>query len=75
MKRMIVTMLACLMMVGDIIGTCNLERVENKYKKLYQENHHTLLAQAKAMVLCREMLPNAKIGPAPNISYVYPAAC
>ena len=27
------------------------------------------------MVLCHEMLPNAKIGPAPNISYVYPATC
>ena len=34
-----------------------------------------LVAQAKAMVLCHEMLPNAKIGPAPNISYVYPATC
>lgn len=34
-----------------------------------------LLAQAKAMKLCHDMLPNAKIGPAPNISLVYPASC
>ena len=34
-----------------------------------------LLAQAKSMNLCHEMLPNAKIGPAPNIALVYPATC
>ena len=34
-----------------------------------------LVAQAKAMALCHEMLPGAKIGPAPNISLVYPASC
>lgn len=64
-----------LTLVGEVIGTCNLEGVENKYKKLYQENHHMLLAQAKAMKLCHEMIPGAKIGPAPNISLVYPATC
>lgn len=64
-----------LTLVGEVIGTCNLEGVKNKYKKLYQENHHMLLAQAKAMKLCHEMLPEAKIGPAPNISLIYPASC
>lgn len=64
-----------LTLVGDVIGTCNLHGVTNKYKKLYQENHHMLLAQAKAMKLCHEMLPGAKIGPAPNISLIYPASC
>ena len=64
-----------LTLVGEVLGTCNLEGVENKYKKIYQENHHMLLAQAKAMILCHEMLPDAKIGPAPNISLVYPASC
>lgn len=34
-----------------------------------------LLAQAKVMKLCHEMIPCAKIGPAPNISLVYPASC
>ncbi len=64
-----------LTLVGDVIGTGSTEGVENKYKKLYQDNHHMLLAQAKAMKLCHEMLPDAKIGPAPNISLVYPASC
>lgn len=64
-----------LTLVGDVIGTTNTEGVANKYKKLYQENHHMLLAQTKAMKLCHEMLPNAKIGPAPNISLVYAASC
>ncbi len=64
-----------LTLVGEVIGTSDLSAVENKYKKVYQENHHMLLAQAKAMKLCHEMLPNAKIGPAPNISLVYPASC
>lgn len=46
----------------------------NPMKDLYQSNHHMLLAQAKAMKLCHDMFPSAKIGPAPNISTVYPAS-
>lgn len=42
-------------------------------QQLYLENHHMLLAQAGAMKLCHEMLPKAKIGPAPNIACVYAA--
>lgn len=64
-----------LTLVGDVIGTTSTEGAANKYKKLYQDNHHMLLAQAKAMKLCHEMLPDAKIGPAPNISLVYAASC
>lgn len=44
-------------------------------RELYQQNHHMFLAQAKAMVLCHQMLPGAKIGPAPNIVSVYAATC
>lgn len=40
---------------------------------LYQMNHNMLLAQAKTMILCHETLPHTKIGPAPNISVIYPA--
>ncbi len=40
----------------------------------YQMNHHMLLAQARAMIACHEMLPDAKIAPAPNITVVYPAS-
>lgn len=51
------------------------EGVANIQKELYQQNHHMMLAQARAMALCHEMVPGAKIGPAPNISAVYPASC
>ena len=65
-----------LTLVGPVIGTLRLpENCKNVLKETYQQNHHMLLAQAKAMVLCHKMLPNAKIGPAPNISLVYPASC
>jgi 6-phospho-beta-glucosidase len=59
---------------GDIIGTTTLTGPD-KYKSLYQQNHHMLVAQAKAMALCHEMVENGKIGPAPNISLAYPASC
>lgn len=65
-----------LTLVGPVIGTLYVpEGTTNLTKEIYQQNHHQLVAQAKAMVLCHEMLPNAKIGPAPNISLVYAASC
>ncbi|WP_019615421.1 glycoside hydrolase family 1 protein [Psychromonas ossibalaenae] len=60
---------------GDALGTSNSADVENPLQDLYQQNHHMLLAQAKVMVLCHEMLAGAKIGPAPNIASIYPASC
>lgn len=39
---------------------------------VYQANHHMLVAQSAVMALCHAMLPEAKIGPAPNISYAMP---
>ncbi len=42
-------------------------------KNLWQANHNMLLAQAKAMKACHEMC-SAKIGPAPNITAIYPAS-
>ena len=43
-------------------------------KQKYQVNHHMLLAQARAMIACHEMLPDSKVAPAPNITCVYPAS-
>ena len=63
-----------LILSGDIIGTTTLTGPE-KYKSLYQQNHHMLVAHAKAMALCHEMVEGGKIGPAPNISLAYPASC
>lgn len=42
---------------------------------LYNDAHRQLVAQAKAIQLCHEMCPNAKIGPAPNITTSYPKTC
>ena len=65
-----------LTLVGPTIGTLIVpENTTNLTKEIYQQNHHQLVAQAKAMTLCHEMLPGAKIGPAPNIGLVYPASC
>jgi 6-phospho-beta-glucosidase len=58
---------------GDAIGTVD-PNLENPKKELYQQNHHMLLAQAKAINLCHQMIPDAKIGPAPNIVSIYPAS-
>lgn len=44
-------------------------------KELYQQNHHLMLAQARAMKLCHEMCPRAKIGPALNLTAMYPETC
>ncbi|MFT3877480.1 MAG: glycoside hydrolase family 1 protein [Propioniciclava sp.] len=39
---------------------------------LYQANHHMLVAQSAVMALCHQVLPEAKIGPAPNIGLAMP---
>ena len=64
-----------LTLVGPLIGTLHIPPgTENLTREIYRQNHHQLVAQAKAMQLCHKMLPGAKIGPAPNISLVYPAS-
>ncbi len=65
-----------LTLCGPVIGTLTIpEGTTNILKETYQQNHHMLVAQAKSMALCHAMLPKAKIGPAPNISLIYPASC
>lgn len=44
-------------------------------KELYQQNHNMFVASAKAIMLCHSMCPDAKIGPAPNITAIYPEKC
>ncbi|MFL2079885.1 glycoside hydrolase family 1 protein [Marinilactibacillus psychrotolerans] len=56
---------------GSAIGTAN-DKASNVKKDLYQQNHYMLVAQSKVMKMCHDMCPHAKIGPAPNISEVYP---
>lgn len=52
-------------------GTGNIQSLQT----LYNEAHVQLVAQAKAISLCHELCPNAKIGPAPNITTSYPKTC
>lgn len=65
-----------LTLAGPTIGSLYMpEGCANPMKEIYQQNHHQLVAQAKAMALCHELLPEAKICPAPNISLVYAQTC
>ncbi|MGX8852045.1 glycoside hydrolase family 1 protein [Amedibacillus sp. YH-ame10] len=56
-------------MHSGILGIGNLSA-----KETMQQNHHMFVAQAKAMKLCHSICPNSKIGPAPNVSPVYPSS-
>ncbi len=57
---------------GEAIGTVKPGMPKSA---VYQANHHMMLAQALANQLCHKLVPGGKIGPAPNISAVYPASC
>jgi Beta-glucosidase/6-phospho-beta-glucosidase/beta-galactosidase len=41
-------------------------------KDLYQQNHNMFVAAAKVTNLCHDLVENGKIGPAPNITAIYP---
>ena len=65
-----------LTLAGQVIGALHLPKgCTNEMKEIYQQNHYMLVAQAKVMSLCHDMNPDAKIGPALNISLVYAASC
>lgn len=42
------------------------------FRLVMQENHHMLVASARAAIACHAMAKNAKIAPAPNITAIYP---
>ncbi|NDL62110.1 glycoside hydrolase family 1 protein [Acerihabitans arboris] len=58
---------------GAALGTLDTQ-LENPRRDLYQQNHNMLVAQARVIDLLHQMHPAAKIGPAPNISLIYPAS-
>ncbi|MDO4536595.1 MAG: glycoside hydrolase family 1 protein [Coriobacteriales bacterium] len=61
-------------LAAEAVMGIDFSKFENPAKHVYEMNHNMLLAQAKAMCLCHSMLPDSKIGPAPNIALVYPAS-
>lgn len=44
-------------------------------KELFLQNHHMMIAQARTMKLCHVLCPNGKIGPALNLTAMYPESC
>ena len=48
---------------------------EKTYQLVYQTAHHQFVASAKAVKLCHEIDPDAKIGPNCATGVVYPATC
>ncbi len=44
-------------------------------RNLYQQSHNMFVASAKVTNLLHQMWPDAKIGPAPNITAIYPETC
>lgn len=54
----------------DMIGGTMALRDLNE---LYNEGHRQIVAQAQVIELCHQICPQAKIGPAPNITTSYPA--
>lgn len=63
-----------LIFFGAVDMTGGSGRVQN-LDALYNQAHVQLVAQAKAIHLCHELCPDAKIGPAPNITTSYPKSC
>ncbi|MCM3172255.1 MULTISPECIES: glycoside hydrolase family 1 protein [unclassified Paenibacillus] len=57
--------------VGGIIYKEN----ENRMQAIYQASHHMFVANAKAIKLCRAIIPNAQIGCMMSLSNIYPHTC
>ncbi|TNL04195.1 6-phospho-beta-glucosidase [Kosakonia cowanii] len=49
--------------------------VDASPQEIWQANHHQLVANALANMLCHEIMPNALIGCMLSLSTVYPASC
>lgn len=43
--------------------------------RLYQQSHNMFVASAQVTAMLHELVPDAKIGPAPNITAIYAASC
>ncbi|ALD66713.1 6-phospho-beta-glucosidase [Spiroplasma cantharicola] len=54
-------------MASSAIGILKSNQIINRWQIVHALN----VAQARAINLCHEMLPNAKIGPAPNLGCIY----
>lgn len=61
--------------VPGAAGALFFKEGENKVQLTYQAAHHMFVANAKAVKLCHEIIPDAMIGAMLSLSNVYPATC
>lgn len=57
------------------VGGILLRPGENKMQAIFQASHHMFVANAKAVKLCHEIIPDAKIGVMCSLSNIYPNNC
>lgn len=53
----------------------HIEGKENWFSEAFQASHHMFVANALAVKLCHEMIPDAQIGCMLSLSNTYPATC
>ena len=59
----------------DYVAGVIVQPGENKMQAIYQSAHHMFVANAKAIKLCKKIIPYAKIGCMISSSNVYPNNC
>jgi 6-phospho-beta-glucosidase len=59
---------------GYVVGIIYKEN-EDCMEAIYQVSHHMFVANALAVKLCREIIPDAKIGGMFSLSNIYPDNC
>ena len=57
------------------VGGILLQPGENKMQAIYQASHNMFVANARAIKLCHEIIPDAKIGVMCSLSNIYPNNC
>ena len=57
------------------VGGILLQPGENKMQAIFQASHNMFVANAKAVKLCHEIIPDAKIGVMCSLSNIYPNNC
>lgn len=57
------------------VGGILIKPGENKMQAIFQASHNMFVANAKAVKLCRELLPDAEIGVMCSLSNIYPNNC
>lgn len=57
------------------VGGIVFEEGENKMQAIYQASHNMFVANSKAIKLCHEIIPDAKIGGMFSLSNIYPNNC